>query len=48
MQQAYEEVEKGLTDQKEKGSTLSRDDRAHGSLLIVNELILNSNLDSEV
>jgi FKBP12-rapamycin complex-associated protein len=46
-QQAYEEAEKGLTDQKEKGSILSRDDRAHGSLLIINELILNSNLDSE-
>ncbi|XP_065842793.1 serine/threonine-protein kinase mTOR-like [Oscarella lobularis] len=44
-QQVYEEAERGLVDQsKDKGSLLTRDDRAHGSLLIINELIVNSKL----
>ena len=50
-QRAYDEAINGLgegTSSRDKGGNLSRDDRIHGSLLIVNELIMNSAWNDEV
>ena len=50
-QRAYDEAISGLgegTSSRDKGSNLSRDDRIHGSLLIVNELVMNSAWNDEV
>ena len=34
--------------QRDRGASLGRDDRIHGSLLIINELIMNSAWSDEV
>ena len=50
-QRAYDEAISGLTEgstPRDKGGGLGRDDRIHGSLLIVNELIMNSAWNDEV
>ena len=50
-QRAYDEAISGLgegSSSRDKGSSLSRDDRIHGSLLIINELIMNSAWNDEV
>ena len=33
---------------REKGTSVNRDDRIHGSMLIINELIMNSAWSDEV
>lgn len=47
--QTYEEALRGFGDgsSKDKSSTLSRDDRIHGSLLIINELVSISAFSDE-
>ena len=48
---AYKEAVLGLADvgsSKDKSSNIGRDDRIHGSLLIINELIMNSCFPDEV
>ena len=50
-QQIYEEAKKGFEDAlntKEKGVVLTKDDKAHGSLLIMNELIRSASFEGEV
>lgn len=49
-QRAYDEAISGLGEgsSRDKGINLSRDDRIHGSLLIINELIMNSAWNDEV
>ena len=51
LQQIYEEAKKGFEDAlntKEKGVVLTKDDKAHGSLLIMNELIRSASFEGEV
>ena len=51
LQLAYKEAVSGLADvgnSKDKSSNIGRDDRIHGSLLIINELIMNSSFPDEV
>lgn len=56
MQQAYQEAMKGFVDggsgssmkDRSHGISLSRDDRVHGSLLIMIELFMNCVLKAEV
>lgn len=43
--QCYEEVLNGLIDLKEKG--IAREDKIHGSLLVLNELLRISNINWE-
>ncbi|XP_041480411.1 serine/threonine-protein kinase mTOR-like [Lytechinus variegatus] len=45
--QTYEEAEKGFEEIGKGEKGLNRDDRAHGSLLIINELIRNSSREGE-
>ncbi|CAH1240669.1 MTOR [Branchiostoma lanceolatum] len=45
--QTYEEAEKGFDDSAGKERGVNKDDRVHGSLLIVNELIRNSSMEGE-
>ncbi|XP_032242839.2 serine/threonine-protein kinase mTOR [Nematostella vectensis] len=48
--QTYEEAKKGFegsTNTKEKGVVLTKEDKAHGSLLIINELIRSASLEGE-
>ncbi|XP_071805479.1 serine/threonine-protein kinase mTOR-like isoform X2 [Asterias amurensis] len=45
--QTYEEAEKGFEEVTSREKGLNRDDRVHGSLLIVNELIRNSSMEGE-
>ena len=50
-QRAYDEAISGLgegSSSRDKSVSLSRDDRIHGSLLIINELIMNSLWNDEV
>ncbi len=47
-QQTYEEAQKGFEDPGGREKGLNRDDRVHGSLLILNELIRSSSMDGEV
>lgn len=50
-QRAYDEAISGLgegSSSRDKSINLSRDDRIHGSLLIINELIMNSAWNDEV
>ena len=45
MQRSYTEAINGMAEgssQRDRGTSLGRDDRIHGSLLIINELIMNS------
>jgi len=51
LQRSYAEANNGFYEGpnvKEKGSNLSRDDRVHGSMLIINELIMNCAWSDEV
>lgn len=48
LKQTYEEAEKGFEEVTSREKGLNRDDRVHGSLLIVNELIRNSSMEGEV
>ena len=48
---AYEEAVSGFVEggaARDKTSGLTRDDRIHGSLLVINELIMNSSFPDEV
>ncbi|XP_038044243.1 serine/threonine-protein kinase mTOR-like [Patiria miniata] len=45
--QTYLEAEKGFEEVTSKEKGLNRDDRVHGSLLIINELIRNSSMEGE-
>ena len=50
-QLAYSEATGGFTEgstPRDRGTSLGRDDRIHGSLLIINELIMNSMWSDEV
>ena len=50
-QRAYSEATGGFTEgstPRDRGTSLGRDDRIHGSLLIINELIMNSMWSDEV
>lgn len=50
-QLAYEEAVSGFVEggsARDKTSGLTRDDRIHGSLLVINELIMNSSFPDEV
>ena len=51
-QRAYEEAISGFAEgsssSRERGAGLGRDDRIHGSLLIINELVMNSAWSDEV
>jgi len=50
-QQVYEEAKKGFADTtntKEKGIVLTREEKVHGSLLVMQELIRNSSSEGEV
>ena len=50
-QRAYDEAINGLgegSSSRDKIANLSREDRIHGSLLIINELIMNSAWNDEV
>ncbi len=45
VQRTYAEANNGFYDgsgSRDKGTSLSKDDRIHGSLLIINELIMNA------
>lgn len=44
--QCYDEALKGFEDSREKG--VNKEDRVHGSLLILNELLRCSNVEGEV
>ena len=51
MQQVYAEAKKGFentANTKEKGIVLTREDKVHGSLLVMQELIRNSSSEGEV
>ena len=51
VQRSYTEAISGMTEgssQRDRGTSLGRDDRIHGSLLIINELIMNSAWSDEV
>ena len=51
VQQIYSEAKRGFEDNlntKEKGVVLTKDDKAHGSLLIMNELIRSASIEGEV
>ena len=51
LQRSYSEAISGMTEgssQRDRGTSLGRDDRIHGSLLIINELIMNSAWSDEV
>ncbi len=51
MQRTYDEVMSGFIEgsaSRDRGASLGRDDRVHGSLLIINELIMNSQWSDEV
>lgn len=51
LQRSYEEAINAMTEgssQRDRGTNLGRDDRIHGSLLIINELIMNSAWSDEV
>ncbi|XP_077998557.1 serine/threonine-protein kinase mTOR-like [Glandiceps talaboti] len=45
--QTYIEAEKGFEESGVKERGVNRDDRAHGSLLIINELVRNSSIEGE-
>ena len=50
-QRAYSEATGGFAEgstPRDRGTSLGRDDRIHGSLLIINELIMNSMWSDEV
>ena len=50
-QRSYAEANNGFNESlnvREKGSSLSRDDRVHGSMLIINELLMNCAWSDEV
>lgn len=50
-QRSYAEANNGFAEGvsvREKGSSLSRDDRVHGSMLIINELLMNCAWSDEV
>ena len=47
-QQCFDEAEKHYDESVGREKKLSRDDWAHGSLLIVNELLRCSNVEGEV
>ena len=47
-QQCYDEVERPYDEVFVKEKKLSRDDWAHGSLLVINELLRCSNMEGEV
>lgn len=50
-QRSYAEANNGFYEGpnvREKGTSLSRDDRVHGSMLIINELIMNCAWSDEV
>lgn len=47
----YDEAKKGFEDlasTKERGNVLTREDKVHGSLLVMQELIRNSSSEGEV
>ena len=51
LQRTYAEANNGFYDNsssRDKGSNPSKDDRIHGSLLIINELIMNAAWSDEV
>jgi FKBP12-rapamycin complex-associated protein len=51
LQQTYEEAKRGFEDTvntKEKGVVLTKEDKAHGSLLIINELMRSASPEGEV
>ncbi|XP_075183475.1 serine/threonine-protein kinase mTOR [Anomaloglossus baeobatrachus] len=45
--QTYEEAEKGFDEMLSKEKGMNRDDRLHGALLIINELVRISSIDGE-
>ena len=50
-QDAYDEAKKGFEvtgNTKEKGVMLTKEERAHGSLIIINELIRSASVEGEV
>lgn len=47
-QQCFDEIDKQYDETYSREKKLSRDDWAHGSLLIVNELLRCSNVEGEV
>lgn len=47
-QQTYEEAEKGFDESVAKEKGVNRDDRIHGALLILNELVRISSMEGEV
>ena len=50
-QDAYDEAKKGFEvtgNTKEKGVLLTKEERAHGSLIIVNELMRSASVEGEV
>jgi len=47
-QQTFEEAEKGFDETLVKEKGMNRDDRVHGSLLILNELVRISSMEGEV
>jgi FKBP12-rapamycin complex-associated protein len=48
LQQCFDEVDKWYDDASGREKKLTKDDWAHGSLLIVNELLRCSNVEGEV
>lgn len=44
----YEEAEKGFDETLAKEKGMNRDDRIHGALLILNELVRISSMEGEV
>lgn len=47
-QQTFEEAEKGFDETLAKEKGMNRDDRVHGALLILNELVRISSMEGEV
>lgn len=48
MQQTFEEAEKGFDETLAKEKGMNKDDRVHGALLILNELVRISSMEGEV
>lgn len=48
LQQTFEEAEKGFDETLAKEKGMNRDDRVHGALLILNELVRISSMEGEV
>lgn len=48
LQHTYEEAEKGFDETLAKEKGMNRDDRIHGALLILNELVRISSMEGEV